>query len=51
MEVDALGETSVSRRVVETSAPVENSFFTGVVSTSLRWFGQSRYSDMPIVDV
>ena len=58
-EVDARGETSVSprvvetsARVVETSASVENSFFTGVlVSTSLGWFGHSRYSDMPIVDV
>ena len=25
--------------------------FTGVVSTSSGWFGHSRYSDMPIVDV
>ena len=47
-EVDALGETSVSPRVVETSAPVGNSFFTGVlVSTSLGWFGHSRHGDMP----
>ena len=50
-EVDALVETSVSPRVVENSAPVGNSFFTGVVSTSLGWFGHSRYGDMPIVDV
>ena len=51
-EVDGLGETSVSPRVVETSAPMGNSFFTGaIVPTSLAWFGQSRYGDMPIVDV
>ena len=48
----SLGETSVSPRVVKTSAPVGNLFFTGVlVSTSLGWFGHSRYSDVPIVDV
>ena len=51
-ELTALGETSVSPRVVETSAPVGNSFFTGVlVSESLGWFGHSRSGDMPIVDV
>ena len=50
-EVDALGETSVSPRVVGTSVPVENSFFTGRVSTPLGWFGQHHYGDLPIVDV
>ena len=59
-EVDALDETSVPPRVVETSARVvetlaiaKNSFFTGEFSTSLGWFKHSRYTynDMPIVDV
>ena len=52
-EVDALDETSVPPRVVETLAIVKNSFFIGEVSTSLGWFGHSRYTynDMPIVDV
>ena len=51
-EVDALGKTSVSPRVVETLAPMRNSFFTGVlVSTSLGRFGHIRSGDMPIVDV